>query len=117
MRPPVRRPRSTTAGVRRSGLRGFSCEPLAIREPELHQRTDRILDACLVGGLEGLLVALSHLDRVAPLLQAVVAGHEELLDPFTGVVPLHKPTLTSHISPGSGGFWRPSSTSRTRSAC
>jgi CheY-like chemotaxis protein len=48
--------------------------------------------------LERLFVALPRLRGVDPLLQAVVAGDDQLLDPFPSVVPLHKTTVTSHIS-------------------
>jgi CheY-like chemotaxis protein len=45
-----------------------------------------------------LLVALARLARVDALLEAVVAGDEQLLDARAGVFPLHKPTLTGQIS-------------------
>jgi CheY-like chemotaxis protein len=89
--------------VRRSGWRRFSSEPLEIREPDLDERPDRILEPGLACGLERLLVALPRLRRVDSLLQTIVSGHQQLLDPFASVVPLHKSTLTSHISSGSGG--------------
>jgi CheY-like chemotaxis protein len=50
-----------------------------------------------------LLVALSRLRRIDPLLQTIVSRHQKFLDAIAGVVPLHKSTLTSQISPGSRG--------------
>ena len=56
-KPPGRPPPSTTSGVRRSGSRRFSKEPLEIGEPELDQRTHAFLEPGLAGDLRGLLVA------------------------------------------------------------
>jgi CheY-like chemotaxis protein len=74
-------------------------EPLEIGEPELDERPDRVLDACLARRLERLLVTLPRLRRVDSLLESVVSGHEQLLDPLAGV-PLHKFTVTSQIVDG-----------------
>src|SRR5207253_975709 len=76
------------------------CQPSLIEpfgQPDLDERTDRLLEPGILRRLEGLLVALPHLLRVDALLEAVVSGDQELLDPLPGVVALHKRTVTSHI--------------------
>ena len=73
-------PRSTTSGVRRRRWRRFSSEPLEVREPDLDERPDRILETGFPRSLERLLVALPRLGRVDPLLEPVVARDQELLD-------------------------------------
>jgi CheY-like chemotaxis protein len=92
------------SGVRRSGWRRFSSEPLEVGEPDLDERSDRLLEPGRTRRLECLLVALPCFRRIDSLFETIVSRHEELLDPLSGVVPLHKSTLTSQISPGSGGL-------------
>jgi CheY-like chemotaxis protein len=100
MRPLAQRPRSTTSGVRRRRWRRFSSEPREVREPDLDERTDRVLQAGLAGRLERLLVALTGFGGVDALLEAVVPCDEELLNPLSCVVPLHKSTVTVQIEDG-----------------
>ncbi len=85
------------SGVRRRRWRRFSSEPLEVGQPDLDERADRLLEPRVLRRLEGLLVALPHLLRVDALLEAVVSGDQELLDPLPGVVALHKRTVTSQI--------------------
>jgi CheY-like chemotaxis protein len=80
-----------------------SREPLEVGQPELDERLDRLLDARLARLGQRLLVALPGLRGVDALLEPVVPGHEELLDPIAGV-PLHKFTVTSHIVVGGAGM-------------
>jgi preprotein translocase subunit SecG len=82
----VRRHRSTTSGGRRAGWRRSSCEPLEIGQPELDERPDTVLETGLARDRERLLVGLADLRGIDALLQPVVSGHEQLLDPRTGVV-------------------------------
>src|SRR5690242_2305612 len=76
-----------------------------VGEPDLDERADRVLETGLPGDLERLFPALARLRRIDPLLQAVVARDEQLLNAFTGVgIALHKPSLTrQHLS----GSWGP----------
>jgi hypothetical protein len=69
-------------------------QPLEVGEPDFHERPDRVLEARLPSRLERVLVALARLRRIDTLLEPIVAGHQELLDPAAGVVPLHKPSVT-----------------------
>jgi hypothetical protein len=69
-------------------------QPFEIGEPDLDERPDRVLEARPPSRLERVLVAFARLRRIDSLLEAVVAGHQELLDPVAGVVPLHKPSVT-----------------------
>src|SRR5438034_1302770 len=89
MRPRERPPRSTSSGVRRRRWRRFSSEPLEVRKPDLHERADRLFEARLARLLESPFVALAHLGRVDALLEAVVPGDEQLLDPLAGLVLCH----------------------------
>jgi hypothetical protein len=75
--------------------RRFSRKPFEIGKPELDERADPLLDPSLAREGECLLVARAHLLGIDALLQAVVAGHEQLLDPLARVFPLHKSTVTS----------------------
>jgi hypothetical protein len=59
-------------------------EPLEVREPDLDERPNVLLEPRLAGDRERLLVALTRLVGAHSLLQAVVTGHEELLDPLAG---------------------------------
>ena len=88
------------SGVRRRRWRRFSSEPREVGEPDLDERADGVLQAGLAGRLERLLVALPRLDGVDALLEPVVSGDEELLNPLACLVPLHKSTVTVHISSG-----------------
>ena len=85
------------SGVRRSVSRRFSRKPLEIGEPELDERADPLLDPNLARDGECLLVARAHLLRIDALLQAVVAGDEQLLDPLSSILPLHKASVTRQI--------------------
>ena len=114
--PHERRPKSTTSGVRRRRLRRFSSEPLEVRKPELDERANPPLEACLAGRLQRLLVALAGFRRIDALFEPVVSGDEELLNPLPCVVPLHKSTVTVHIESGTAS-WRPPSTCQRGSAC
>lgn len=77
-------------------MSGFSCEPLQVREPELDERPHRLLEPCLAGQLEGLLIALAHLDRVDALLQPVVTGDKKLLNPGSSLPRVHKVDRNTH---------------------
>ena len=82
---------------RRAGWRLFSCEPLEIGEPDLDERPHRVLEAGLARDRERLLVARACLRGGDSLLQAVVARHEQLLDPRARVLGLlHIPSLARH---------------------
>jgi hypothetical protein len=70
---------------RRAVWRRFSSEPLEVGEPDLDERTDRLLEARLTHERQGLLVALAGLRRVYALLQPVVAGNKQFLDLLTYV--------------------------------
>src|SRR6476469_4702629 len=83
-------PRSTTSGVRQRRWRRFSSEPLEVREPDLDERPDRILEPGFPRSLEGLLVALSRLGRIDPLLESIVARDQELLDLYACGVRAHE---------------------------
>ena len=97
-RPRARGRGSTTSAVRRSGSRRSSAGRL-LRSASLISTSGRIvlLEAGLARERERLLPALARLLRVDALLQPVVAGDEQLLDPLVGVVALHKETVTRHI--------------------
>jgi len=68
--------------------------PLELGELLPDARPHGALYAGLPRDRERLLVALARLGRVDALLEPVVPGHEQLLDPLTRVVPLHKRRLT-----------------------
>jgi CheY-like chemotaxis protein len=82
---------------RRAGWRRSS-KPLEIREPDVDQRLDRILQPGLARDGERLLVALARFAMIHPLLEPVVAGHKQLLDPRPSVDLLHERSLAAHIS-------------------
>jgi hypothetical protein len=63
--------------------------PFEVREPDLDERSDRLFEASFARLFEGLFVALPHLGRVDPLLEAVVPGDEQLLDPLAGLLVSH----------------------------
>ena len=52
----------------------------------------------LTGNGESLLVALAYLGRIDPLLETIVAGDEQFLDPLVRVSGLHERSLAAHIS-------------------
>ncbi len=78
---PALLPAITTSSCRRHGWRRFSSEPFEIGEPDLDQRTNRVLEARIPRHRESLLVRLADLLGRNALLQPVVAGDEQLLDP------------------------------------
>jgi preprotein translocase subunit SecG len=82
-----------TSSSRRLGSRRFSREPLQVREPDLDQRADGVLEPGFARDRERLLVRRPDLVHRDALLQPVVAGHEELLDPLAGVVGRHRKTV------------------------
>ena len=92
---------------RRAGWRlSSSAQPLEIREPDLDERPHRLLEAGLPRDGERLLVALPRLLGRHPLLEPVVAGDEQLLDPRPRVVrmllrPLHIRIVKRQDPPGS----------------
>jgi CheY-like chemotaxis protein len=75
-------------------MRSAAGEPIEVGEPDLDERPHLVLEPCLACDGERLLIALARLGRVDALLEPVVPGHEQLLDPLTWVVPLHKRRLT-----------------------
>src|SRR5207248_9539917 len=95
--PPARPPSGTESMSRRAGWRRSSSKPLEIGEPNFHQRSDRILETRLARGCQRLLVALSRLREIDALLEAIVAGNQELLDSLAGVRSLHARSLAAHI--------------------
>jgi len=68
-------------------------EPLEVREADLDQRTHGVLEPGLHRDRERLLVALARLLERDTLLQAVVAGDEQLLDPLARALVVHRATL------------------------
>src|SRR6476660_4039036 len=84
--PAARPPRRTTSGCRRVGWSRSSCEPLQIGEPDLDERTDRILETCLSRDRERLVVGLPDLLGGHALLEPVVARDEQLLDALACLV-------------------------------
>lgn len=55
-------------------------EPFKVVQPDLHKGSHVVFDPRLTGKAKRELVAFSHLGRVDPLLQPVVAGEERLSD-------------------------------------
>jgi preprotein translocase subunit SecG len=87
----VRRP----AGWRRCSFGRRALEALEVREPELDERPDALLEPRLAGDSERLLVAFARFCGGDALLEPVVAGHEQLLDPRARVLlPLHGRSVT-----------------------
>jgi len=72
-------------------------EPVEIREPDLHERPDGLLEAGLARDRERLLVALARLSGRYALLQPVVAGDEQLLDLCARILVGHRRSLTGRI--------------------
>src|SRR5205823_3186560 len=123
---------STTSGVRRRRWRRSSREPflsrgnfffrrreplrepLQIREPELDERPDRVLETGRARLLERLLEALPDLHRVDALLQPVVSRDQELLDPFPRVFAWHFRVGTIRFS---SSKWRQSASSLQTTTC
>jgi CheY-like chemotaxis protein len=68
------------SGFRRSGWRRFCFEPRKIREPELDERDDLVLDPGFPGELQRLHPAFAGLGGVNSLLQAIVTREQGLLD-------------------------------------
>jgi CheY-like chemotaxis protein len=71
-------------------LSRFWSELGEVGQPELDEWADHRFEPCLARQRERLLVARSHLCRLNPLLQAIVARDESLLDTNTDV-PRHVP--------------------------
>ena len=61
-------------------------ETVEVGEPDLDQRSDRVLETGLARDGQRLLVGLSHLVGRDALLQPVVAGDEQLLDALARLV-------------------------------
>jgi hypothetical protein len=87
-----------TSMSRRAGWRRFSSQPFEIGKADLDQRPDRVFEARLPRDGESLLVTLPCFRRVDPLLEAIVTGDEELLNPLSGAFRLHDRSLAAHIS-------------------
>jgi glycosyltransferase involved in cell wall biosynthesis len=66
--PLARRPSHTTSGCRRPGWRRSSSKPFEVREPDLDERPDRVLEPGFARDCERLLVGLAHLLRRDALL-------------------------------------------------
>ena len=92
-----------------------SSKPLEIGEPDLNERSDGVLEPRLARDRERLLVALPRLGGVDPLLEAVVPGHEQLLDPVARLALLHSRSLAVQISVVPG-WTQPPKTGTPRSA-
>ena len=82
-----------------------------IRDPDLDERPDPLLESRLPRERERLLPALSRLRRVDALLEPVVARNEELLDPLVYAL-FHRATLTARMD-----WCPPAPRSPSRSAC
>src|SRR5262245_65741098 len=118
MRLLARRPPRTTSGGRRSGWRRSCCALLELRKPDLDERPDALLETGLARDRERGLVALAHLVEGDTLLQPIVPGHQELLDPLAGVVGTgHDPEATAILAPRCSAFSRLGSRSRRSSRC
>jgi glycosyltransferase involved in cell wall biosynthesis len=89
---------AATSMRRRAGRRRSSGEPLEIREPDLDERPDRVLQPRFPRHRERLLVALACLGRIDSLFQPVVPGHKQLLDPLARIGRLHARSLAAHVS-------------------
>jgi CheY-like chemotaxis protein len=74
-------------------------EPVEVREPELDERAHALLEARLACHLERLEEALAGLLGGDTLLEPVVAGHEELLDPLPRLGLVHPRTLPRDVPP------------------
>jgi hypothetical protein len=86
------------SGSRPAAWRSFSSEPFEVGEPDFHERTHRLLEAGFAGNFQRGFEALTNLFRVDTLLETVVAGHEQFLNLLARVGPLHKASVTVHIS-------------------
>src|SRR5262249_14387008 len=93
--PPAQRLPRMTSSFRRPGWRRFCGASLKVPESELDERPNPILEAGLAGDRKRLLVGLAHLVERDALLQAVVAGDEELLDPLASLGFVHVPLFSS----------------------
>jgi hypothetical protein len=81
-----------TSGGRRNGWRRFSFELSEIGQPDLDERLDRLLETRFTSHGERLLVGLAHLLVRHALLEAIVPGHEKLLDALARVFG-HRPSV------------------------
>jgi hypothetical protein len=91
-------PSVTTSLSRPAGWRRFSSQPFEIGKADLDQRPDRVLEARFSRNGERLLVACPRFRGIDALLEAIVTGDEELLNPLTRVFGLHDRSLAAHIS-------------------
>jgi hypothetical protein len=82
---------------RRAGWRRSS-KPLEISEPDLDQRSNGRFEPRVPRDRKRLLVALPRFRGIDALLEAVVTGHQQLLDPRAGFRLLHSRSLAAHIS-------------------
>src|SRR5215208_6721837 len=82
IRPRVPRRRCMTSGARLRRWRRFWSEPLEVGKSDLDQGPDRLLEPGFARRLECLGVALPDPGGVDSLLQAVVPGKQELLNPL-----------------------------------
>ena len=69
-------------------------KPFELGKANLDQRLDRLLEARLPRDRKRLLVALTRLGRADALLEAVVSGHEQLLNSLARVFRFHGRSLT-----------------------
>src|SRR6476646_6885160 len=100
MRPRGSRWLRTTCGFRPSGSRRSSAarQTLEVGDPDRDEGADGVLEASFARDSERLLPALTRLRGIDALLQPVVSRDKKLLDTLVCVLPLHKPSLTGHIS-------------------
>src|SRR4029079_1510131 len=97
---------------RRGGSRRSSALLLPqIRDPDLDERPDPLLEPGLAREGERLFPALPRLLRIDALLEPVVARHEQLLDPLLDAIS-HTATLTARMV-----GCPPAPRSPSRSAC
>ena len=73
-------------------------KPFELAKANLDQRLDRLLEARLPRDRKRLLVALPYLDGIDSLLETIVTGDQELLDPRVRFSGLHDRSLAAHIS-------------------
>jgi preprotein translocase subunit SecG len=76
--------------------------PLEVSEPDLNEPAHGLLEPRLARERERLLIGRSHLFERDALLPAVVAGHEQLLDPcprVAGIARLARPAHRENLAP------------------